>query len=164
MTRDYVLLGLNDSATSHAAHQWAAQHAAAMDSTVRAVHVLEWPIGFITMSGKSGTRLQVPREEIAEPYWRSMHRVFGDIASPPGSTLQFAQGDAAEVLVRLSVRAELLVLGIRQPGRRHSSLAGQVSQYCITYAACPVVTVPAPPGLHTGDAAWADGNAALAGS
>ena len=66
------------------------------------VHVLDWPIGLNTSAVESGTRLYVPKEEVAEPYWRGMHRVFGDTDSPQGSALRFAQGDVGDVLVRLS--------------------------------------------------------------
>ena len=89
-------------------------------------------------------RLSVPKQDVAEPYWRGLHRVFDDTSSPPGSMLQFAQGDVADVLVRLSTHARLLVVGTREPvhGRRY--LAGSVSHYCIGHARCPVVSVPAP--------------------
>jgi len=71
-----------------------------------------------------------------------LHRVFGDVDCPPGSVLQFAQGDACEVLVRLSAQADLLVVGNREPVRR-AYLTSPIGHYCISHAACPVVTVPA---------------------
>jgi len=142
MIKNCVIVGLDDAAASRAAHQWAAAYAHATGGNLRAVHVLDWPIGLNTAAVKSGTRLCVPQQEIAEPYWRGMHRVFDGTNSPQGSRLQFAQGDVGDVLVRLSANAELLVVGTRQPVRGRPYLTGSVSHYCVSHASCPVVTIP----------------------
>lgn len=144
MIKNCVLVGLDDSAASRAAHRWAAAYAHATGKALRAVHVLDWPIGLNASAVKSGTRLYVPKQEIAEPYSRGMHRIFDDTSSPPGSVLQFAQGDVGDVLVRLSTNAELLVVGTRQLVRGRPYLTGSVGHYCISHASCPVVTVPEP--------------------
>jgi nucleotide-binding universal stress UspA family protein len=155
MITNRIVVGLDDSAPSRAAHWWAAAYAHATGADLCAVHVLDWPIGLNASAIKSGTRLCVPKRDLAEPYWRGMHSVFNDTESPPGSSLQFAQGDAGDVLVRLSTHAGLLVVGTREPiqGRRY--LAGSVSHYCISHATCPVVTVPAlfddPPNERSSD-------------
>ncbi|HLM20144.1 MAG TPA: universal stress protein [Propionibacteriaceae bacterium] len=142
MIKNCVIVGLNDSAASRAAHQWAAAYAHATGKDLCAVHVLDWPIGLNASAVKSGTRLCVPKQEITEPYWRGMHRVFDCINSPQGSGLQFAQGDVGDVWVRFSANAELLVVGTRQPVRGRPYLTGSVSHYCISHASCPVVTIP----------------------
>jgi nucleotide-binding universal stress UspA family protein len=144
MITNCIIVGLDDSAVSRAAHRWAAAYAYATRKDLRAVHVLDWPIGLNPSAVKSGTRLCVPKQDIAEPYWRGMHRVFDDASSPAGSTLQFAQGDVGDVLVRLSTHADLLVVGTCEPVRGRRYLAGSVSHYCISHASCPVVTVPEP--------------------
>jgi nucleotide-binding universal stress UspA family protein len=145
MITNCIIVGLDDSAASRAAHRWAAAYGYATGKDLRAVHVLDWPIGLNASAVKSGTRLCVPKQDIAEPYWRGMHRVFDDASSPAGSTLQFAQGDVGDVLVRLSTHADLLVVGTCEPVRgRRRYLAGSVSHYCISHASCPVVTVPEP--------------------
>jgi nucleotide-binding universal stress UspA family protein len=143
MITNCIIVGLDDSAASRAAHRWAAAHAYATGKDLHAVHVLDWPIGLDASAVKSGTRLCVPKQDIAEPYRRGMHHVFDDTGFPPGS-LQFAQGDVGDVLVRLSTHADLLVVGTREPVRRGRYLAGSVSHYCISHASCPVVTVPEP--------------------
>ena len=142
MITNCIVVGLDDSATARTAHRWAAAYAHATGKDLCAVHVLDWPIGLNASAVKSGTRLRVPKQDIAEPYWRGIHRVFDDTSSPPGSILQFAQGDVGDVLVRLSANADLLVVGTREPVRDHHYLAGSVSHYCISHASCPVVTVP----------------------
>ena len=47
--------------------------------------------------------------------------------------------------MRLSANADLLVVGTREPVRGRPYLTGSVSHYCISYASCPVVTVPGLP-------------------
>ena len=142
MITNCIVVGLDDSATARAAHRWAAAYAHATGKGLCAVHVVDWPIGLNASTVKSGTRLRVPKQEIAEPYWRGIHCVFDDTSSPHGSVLQFAQGDVGDVLVRLSTHADLLVVGTREPVRGGAYLAGSVSHYCISHASCPVVTVP----------------------
>jgi nucleotide-binding universal stress UspA family protein len=142
MISNCIIVGLDDSPASRAAHRWAAKHAYAVGKDLRAVHVLDWPIGLTASAAKSGTRLHVPKQDIAEPYWRGMHRVFDEASSPKGSILRFAQGDVGDVLVRLSTDADLLVVGTREPMRGRPYLAGSVSHYCISHASCPVVAVP----------------------
>ena len=45
MITDCIVVGLDDSAASRAAHRWAAAYANATGKDLRAVHVLEWPVG-----------------------------------------------------------------------------------------------------------------------
>ena len=149
MIADCIVVGLDDSAGSRAAHRWAAAYASATGKDLRAVHVLEWPVGLTSSAVKSGTRLHVPQQDVAKAYRRGMHRVFNDITAPHGSVLQFAQGDPADVLVRLSTHADLLVVGTREPLGRALHPTGSISHYCISRAGCPVVTVPELRAEHT---------------
>jgi hypothetical protein len=105
MIKNHVIVGLDDSAASRAAHRWAAAYAQTTGKHLRAVHVLDWPIGLCASAFKSGIRLLVPKQEIAEPYRRGIQGVFDDTNSASGSVLQFAQGDVGDILVRLGRRA-----------------------------------------------------------
>jgi nucleotide-binding universal stress UspA family protein len=140
-----IILGLEDSPASLAALRWTARIATATGAVLRAVHVLDWPIGLTASATEPGTRLQVSEHEVALPYRRGMYRVFSEVESHPGWALQFAQGPVPEVLVRLGEEACLLVVGTRQLTRANRYPAGSVSHYCISHATCPVVTVPAVP-------------------
>jgi nucleotide-binding universal stress UspA family protein len=137
-----IIVGLNDSPASRAAHRWAANYARAAGKDLCVVHVLNWPIGLNATAVKSGTRLRVQEEDVAEPYWRGIQRVFDEAGPLPGSCLQFAQGDAGDVLVRLSSNADLLVVGTRAPIADRPYVPGSVSHYCFSHASCPVVMVP----------------------
>jgi nucleotide-binding universal stress UspA family protein len=142
MITNCIIVGLDNSPASRAAHRWAAAYAHATGKDLCAVHVLDWPIGLNASAVKSGTRLRVPKQDLYESYWRGMHRVFDETSSPPGSMLQFAQGDVGDALVHLSTNADLLVVGTREPVRASPYIAGSVSHYCISHASCPVVAVP----------------------
>ena len=67
ITNGIVIIGLDDSPASRAAHRWAAAYAHATGKVLRAVHVLDWPIGLNLSSVKSGARLYLPRQDIAGP-------------------------------------------------------------------------------------------------
>ena len=142
MITNGIVLGLDDSAASRAAHRWATAYAHATGTQLCAVHVLDWPIGLSASAIKSGTRLAVPKQDVDGSYWRGLHSVFDDITSPQGSRLHFAQGDVGDVLVRLSTQASLLVVGTREPMQGRPYLSGSISHYCISHATCPVVSVP----------------------
>jgi nucleotide-binding universal stress UspA family protein len=143
MIAEQIVVGLDDSAASRAAHRWAAEYAQATGMHLCTIHVLDWPIGLSASSMDPETRLCVPKRDMAQRYWRGMHRVFDETRSPQGSVLQFAQGDVGDVLVRLSADAGLLVVGTHEPIQGRPYLVGSISHYCISYATCPVVTVPA---------------------
>jgi hypothetical protein len=51
------------------------------------------------------------------------------------------EGHAAEVLLRASKGADLLVVGSRGHGGFASAMLGSVSLYCVLHAHCPVVVV-----------------------
>ncbi len=88
MIMNCVIVGLDDSPGSRAAHCWAAAYAEATGTDLCAVHVLNWPVGLSASAVKSSTRLYVPKQDVAEPYWRGLHRVYHDISSPRKSALR----------------------------------------------------------------------------
>ena len=142
-----IILGLEDSPASLAALRWTARYAHATGAVLRAVHVLDWPIGLTTSATESGTRLQVPEQEVSLPDRRGIHRVFNEVESHSGWALQFAQGPVPVVLVRLGAEACLLVVGTGQPTPANRYPADSVSHYCFSHDICPVVTVPAIPAM-----------------
>ena len=91
MTGREIVLGLEDSPASLAALRWTARYASATGAVLRAIHVLDWPIGLTASATEPGTRLKVPEHEVALPYHRGMHRVFNEVETHPGWALQFAQ-------------------------------------------------------------------------
>ena len=139
-----IVVGLDDSPSSTAALDWAAEQARGVGAVLRAVHVLDWPYG-LSSAGFPGPAnfMDVSREELRNSYRQTMAAVFDAVSPRPDWILQFASGDTGRVLVRQSEDARLLVVGTREHVGLARILDGSVSHYCLTHAACPVVAVPA---------------------
>ena len=90
--RNRVLVGVDESPASRTVLQWAAVHAEITGAELWAMYVLNWPLGLTASAVKSGTRLHVPEQDIAEAYRQGLHQMFLDVEAPPGSTPRFAHG------------------------------------------------------------------------
>ena len=138
-----IVVGLDDTPTARAALRWAARQARLTGATVRAVHVIDWPIGieaFGSVEVDEDGRL--PEEMVSGPYRRGIRSVFEEAAPEPGWQLQFAEGDAGPVLVAEAADADLLVIGTRTNPDWTGDVAGPVAHHCLSRMRCPVVAVP----------------------
>jgi nucleotide-binding universal stress UspA family protein len=150
--RNEIVVGLDDSPSSIAALNWAAEQATKLDAPLRAVHVLDWPYGLSAAGFPAPADfMDVSREELQESYRRAITAVFDAVSPRPGWELQFASGDTGRVLVQQSKDARLLVVGTREHVGLGRLLSGSVSHYCLSHAACPVVAVPAPVSDQIGE-------------
>ena len=143
--RDEIVVGLDDSPSSKAALTWAAELAKNVGAVVRAVHALDWPIG-LTAAGFPAPVdfMEMSRAELEDSYRQKYTALFDAVSPRPDWILQFASGNAGQVLVRLSKDARVLVVGTREHVGLGRLVSGSVSHYCLSHAACPVVAVPAP--------------------
>jgi nucleotide-binding universal stress UspA family protein len=64
MTRNEIIVGLDDSPSGRAALSWAVRQAVLADSLLRAIHVLDWPYGAAADSGVNAS--QPSHDEIDE--------------------------------------------------------------------------------------------------
>jgi nucleotide-binding universal stress UspA family protein len=143
--RNEIVVGLDDSPSSKAALDWAAEQAKSIGAVLRAVHALDWPYGLSAAGFPSPMDItNVTREEIEDAYRRAITAVFDAISPRPDWLVQFARGDAGQVLVRQSKDSRLLVVGTREHVGLGRVLTSSVSHYCLSHALCPVVAVPAP--------------------
>jgi nucleotide-binding universal stress UspA family protein len=143
--KNEIVVGLDDSPSGRAALDWAAEHARGVGAVLRAVHVLDWPYGLSSAGFPAPANFkELTREEIEDSYRRAITAVFDAVSPSPDWILQFASGDAGQVLVRESDGAGLLVLGTQEYVGLGRLLTGSVSHYCLGHASCPVVAVPAP--------------------
>jgi nucleotide-binding universal stress UspA family protein len=143
--KNEIVVGLDDSPSSKAALDWAAEQARGVGAVLRAVHVLDWPYGLSSAGFPAPANFkELTREEIEDSYRRAITAMFAAVSPSPDWILQFASGDAGQSLVRQSDGARLLVLGTREYVGLGRLLTGSVSHYCLSHAACPVVAVPAP--------------------
>jgi nucleotide-binding universal stress UspA family protein len=138
-----IVVGLDDTPTSRAALRWAARQARLTGATVRAVHVIDWPIGIEAFgSTETDDDGRLPEEKVSAPYRRGIRRVFDEEFPEPDWQLQFAEGDAGSMLVAEAADADLLVIGTRTNPDWTGDIAGPVAHHCLGRATCPVVTVP----------------------
>ena len=139
-----IVVGIDGSPTSRAALQWAARLARSTRWGLRAVHVLEWPIGLTDGGPRTGPAevLHLPDSAVDASYRSGMSRFFHEVDPLDAWELHFAEGDLGQVLVRLADDAELLVLGSRERATGGRVLAGGISHYCISHSPRPVLVVP----------------------
>jgi nucleotide-binding universal stress UspA family protein len=138
-----IVVGLDDTPTARAALEWAARQARLIEATVCAVHVIDWPIGVEAFGSEEVDKDgRLPEEKVSAPYRRGIRRVFEEASPEPGWQLQFAEGDAAEVLVAEAADADLLVIGTRTNPDWTGDVSGPTAHYCVSRTTCPVVVVP----------------------
>lgn len=154
MSRNEIIVGLDDSPSSRAALQWAAQQALQAGTLLRAIHVLDLPYGMSSVGWEDIPRLT--QEEIEGAYRTRITKVFEHIDPRPDWSMEFVRGDAGPVLVRESKDAQLLVVGTRDHVGLGRLFAGSISHYCLSHASCPVVAVPAEKSTAVGAPEQAD--------
>jgi nucleotide-binding universal stress UspA family protein len=130
-----VLVGVDGSAESKKALQWAANYAASTDSPLVALIAWDEPVNY----GMPGLYADVDFEARARGILT--HTVIDALGGADRVELRTGKGHAAAVLVAASERARLLVIG--QHGHRGfaGSLLGSVSQHCVHHAQCPVTVI-----------------------
>jgi nucleotide-binding universal stress UspA family protein len=144
MTRNEIVVGLDDSPSAKAALRWAAEQAIRRQDVLRAVHIFDWPYGprDITVdAARKNTNMTFDAAQAA--YMAGITKVFDDISPRPDWLIQFATGEPGPVLVRQSRDSQLLVVGTREHVGLGRLLTGSISHYCLSRADCPVVCVPA---------------------
>ena len=144
MTRNEIVVGLDDSPSGKAALRWAAEQAIRTHAVLRAVHVLDWPYGpDDTGSSAAGGAINLTFDQKQAAYLARITKVFDDISPRPDWLIQFATGEPGPVLVRQSRDSQLLVVGTREHVGLGRLLVGSISHHCLNHADCPVVAVPA---------------------
>jgi nucleotide-binding universal stress UspA family protein len=144
--RSQIVVGLDDSPSSKAGLQWAAEQAKSTGAVLRAVHALGRPYGFAAPDIPLTVEpTELTPEEPPDTRRNAITRMFEAVSPHRDWVLEFVSGYAGEALVRRSKDAQLLVVGTREHVGLGRLLAGSVSHYCLNHAACPVVAVPAPP-------------------
>ena len=91
--RNEIVVGLDDSPSSKAALDWAAEQARRVGAVLRAVHVLDWPYGLSPAGFPAPANfMDVSREELQDSYRRWITAVFDAVSPRPEWILQFASG------------------------------------------------------------------------
>jgi len=132
-----IAVGLDESAGSVRAAEWAALEALRRGSVLRVLTA--WEAG---REGSAGAE----RTGRARRYQETvLHDLADRLPRRPDAILEVVRGCAVEVLVEASRGADLLVMGTHGRGPVRSFLLGSVSRSVLRYSLCPVVVLP--PGL-----------------
>ena len=144
-THRRIVVGVDGSAESHAALEWAVREAQHTGDEVDAVLAYDSGLAWIDVGSEYQKR---DREALG--------RACPDPVGPDardgetGRSVAVAvhplavAGFPAEVLVEIAREADLLVVGSRGRGAFTGLLLGSTSQRCAERSSCPVVDVPAP--------------------
>jgi nucleotide-binding universal stress UspA family protein len=143
MNDSEIVVGLDDSPPAKAALQWAAEYARLTGARLRAVSVVDWPLG-VHADGRPVLRAAGvgQYDEVGHDYRAMISGLFAEIDPPSDWVLEFEVGRAGDVLVRASEHARLLIVGTGEHVGLGKILLGSTSHHCLTHARCPVVAVP----------------------
>jgi nucleotide-binding universal stress UspA family protein len=138
-----ILVGLDGSNYSERALEWAAKEAAIRHAPLRVLAVHTVPVGW---SGR-GTPYPEDNEIVVRTKASAQEltdKVLAGIgaARPDGVTVEAINGIPADVLLRASEDADMIVLGARGGGGFARLHLGSVSDQVAHHAHCPVVIIP----------------------
>jgi nucleotide-binding universal stress UspA family protein len=133
-----VVVGVDGSASSDQALEWAIRQAQLTGLRLDAIITWDWPHSYgwavpFPQEWNPQADAQKTLDEALEP----VRQAHPDMVINP----MVVEGHAAPVLVEASRQARLLVVGSRGHGEFAGMLLGSVSQHCVTNAHCPVVVV-----------------------
>ena len=139
-----IVVGVDGSPESHAALRWAISHAEGHRVAVRVVTAWS-PVRGSTFDTVHPENDPVPLLAAETVLARAAAEAGVDVGDRTVGTAR-VPGHPAEVLVRESADADLLVVGTHGHGGIVGALRGSVSNYIAAHAACPVVLVRRPEG------------------
>lgn len=135
-----IVVGHDDTSASMAAVRWAAQLAEARSQRLCIVHAWSWPVLNYGMAGMAVMDSAAPRNQAQHLVDEAAHHVAGLFPRLPVWT-EVIGGHPREVLDRVSLTAELLVVGTRGLGSIMGTLLGSVSRGILHDAGCPVAII-----------------------
>lgn len=144
-----IVVGIDGSEQSYGALIWAVREAKRRNLPVRLVTAYSLPVftGTGFDAGYSVVDEQALRDGVAQILDEAVARV-GETNVQLNATVE--TGDATGVLLELSKRAELVVVGSRSHGAFLGRLLGTVSTSLPAHSHCPTVAVPASYGAEIG--------------
>jgi len=143
-----IVVGVDGSESSADATRWALEMGARLGDSVRLVCAYEFPAAWLGMGEALGSSVapSISTADLEAYALASIEEVLARIEIPDGVSVvrEAHPGHPADVLVRLSADADLLVVGSKGHGDFGSVLLGSVGLHCVHHAQCPVVTMAHP--------------------
>lgn len=142
-TKYGIVVGVDGSADSDGAVDWATREALLRDLPVTLMHVVkpvvaDWPMG--SVPADIAEWQQDGADHIIDAA-RARVDAAAPAAPPPEVTTEISYFDIVPTLVERSAQAQMMVLGSRGLGSFGRLLMGSVSTGLIHHAQCPVVVV-----------------------
>ncbi len=132
-----IVVGVDGSVPSKAALAWALRQARLTGAVVEAVAAWEFP----SVTGYPVRVADVDWEGLATEALSDAIAGASTGGEPVKITAKVMRGNAAEVLLKESAGAGLLVVGNRGHGGFVEALLGSTGQHCVHHASCPVVVI-----------------------
>jgi nucleotide-binding universal stress UspA family protein len=129
LVRNGIVVGADGSASSPATVEFAYRQASLRHLPLTILHCTGSPV-----HGATDDDLRLAA---AEPL-SGLAEKFSDVRA----TLEVVQGTAADQLVHISERMDLVVVGAHHGGRLSALLDGSVARVVVEHASCPVAVVP----------------------
>jgi nucleotide-binding universal stress UspA family protein len=141
-----VVVAVDGSAGSKAALRFALEDAARRGVPVEAVVAYRVPEMWVDFNGIGRHELERLRSTMRSQQEDKVRAVIDEVARGsagplPEAHARAAEGSPADVLIRESQGADLLVMGSRGHGGFHTMLLGSTSMQCVLHATCPVTVV-----------------------
>jgi nucleotide-binding universal stress UspA family protein len=144
-----VVVGVDGSEGARAALRFALEDAARRGVPVEVVTAYFPPEAWMDFNAVGEYEPDQARAASLERAQAFVAEVVRDAPQPaPEVRVEAALGTAADVLVRESAGADLLVVGSRGHGGFSTMLLGSVSMHCALHATCPVTVVHSPQARH----------------
>lgn len=136
-----IVVGVDGSPLSIEALKWAARLEPTVGGPITAIaawHIPASSAGYVQYPGIDWN----PEEDAESVLKSALKEAYGD-QLPEGLTATTVEGRPAQVLVRVSRDASMLLVGSRGLGGFTGLLLGSVSRACAEHAACPVMVLHA---------------------
>jgi nucleotide-binding universal stress UspA family protein len=139
-----IIVGIDGSARSHKALEWAVREAGIRNAPLTVLTVQQPAGGFLSTvvadPGDYDLTEQARKTALAE-----MEEVLDQVSDdtrPTSVAVQAILGVPAEELLKAAVDADMIVVGSRGAGGFKKLLLGSVSSFAVHHGQCPVVVVP----------------------
>jgi nucleotide-binding universal stress UspA family protein len=141
-----IVVGVDGSDASKDALRWAHRQATLTGSELSAVAV--WSYATMRYPSMSAYLPTVNELDLEGDTTQMLEQCVKEVLGDTSVRMVVMEGHPADVLVRLSDGADLVVVGCRGHGGFVGALLGSISQHLVSAARCPVVVIRHPREPH----------------
>lgn len=149
-----IVVGIDASSESRDALRWAYDRAKATGQELDLVHAWSWPITLLPLDAAAFSL--PPTDDVEQAAGDLVNGivadVFGTSHDGPAMVTHVAEANPADLILRTSSGADLIVTGNRGHGTIRSALLGSVSRQVVHHAEIPVAVVGQKSDDHLDDA------------